>query len=54
MDEKEFERAVARGVRRGLQDHQRQQADAQARSCLAGILVMAAVMVAFILLVTYA
>ena len=53
MDEREIERAVARGVRRGLQEHERQRADAGARSCLAGLLVMAVLMVAFILLVTY-
>lgn len=53
MDEKEFERAVARGVRRGLQEHERQRADDGARSCLAGLLVMAVFMVAFILLAAY-
>ncbi|RPK32416.1 hypothetical protein EES39_38680 [Streptomyces sp. ADI92-24] len=44
---------IARGVARGLQAHERHHAEGQARSLLAGLAILAAVAVAFIVLVTY-
>ncbi|MEW1926384.1 hypothetical protein [Streptomyces sp. NPDC088360] len=44
---------IARGVSRGLRDHQRRQAEQNARSLLAGLAMMLLLVVGFILLVTY-
>ncbi|MBD2829879.1 hypothetical protein ID875_21155 [Streptomyces globisporus] len=44
---------IARGVARGLHEHQRRQADAQIRSMLSGLLLMAIGVIAFILLIRY-
>ncbi|GHH54796.1 hypothetical protein [Streptomyces candidus] len=44
---------IARGVARGLQAHERRRAEGQARSLLAGLAILMAATVAFIVLVTY-
>ncbi|MFE9613189.1 MULTISPECIES: hypothetical protein [Streptomyces] len=44
---------IARGVARGLQTHERHRAEGQARSLLAGLLILGGLAVGFIVLVTY-
>ncbi|MFE5863212.1 hypothetical protein ACFQ77_22075 [Streptomyces virginiae] len=44
---------IARGVARGLQAHEHRRAEGQARSLLAGLTILAAMVVAFIVVVTY-
>lgn len=45
---------IARGVARGLHEHEQRRADENARSLLAGLGIMAALFLFFIWLVTYA
>ncbi|WP_371801562.1 hypothetical protein OHA38_43380 (plasmid) [Streptomyces sp. NBC_01732] len=44
---------IARGVSRGLHDHERRRAEGNARSLLAGLAIMSLLVVGFIVLVTY-
>ncbi|MFF1733705.1 hypothetical protein [Streptomyces sp. NPDC058247] len=45
---------IARGVARGLHEHERRRAEGNARSLLAGLGIMVALFLFFIWLVTYA
>ncbi|WP_203854993.1 hypothetical protein [Streptomyces rubradiris] len=45
---------IARGVARGLQEHERRRAEGNARSLLAGVALLGLGMIFFIWLVTYA
>ncbi|MFD4320446.1 hypothetical protein [Streptomyces sp. NPDC058548] len=45
---------IARGVARGLREHERRRAEEDARSLLTGLGIMAALFLFFIWLVTYA